>query len=74
MAMRNYDDDYSWAMPRRRQGEQHGLHDYRDEPDDPLKLSLKDTLIELATTLGGIVGVFALILALLKIFHPGGIQ
>ena len=62
MAIRNDHDDYGWALPRERP-RQTGLHDY-DEPTP----SLRDTMIELATTLFGIAGVFFLLIALVKAF------
>lgn len=73
MALRNQDEDEHRAMPRSApvEGRAKGLHDYSEEPDDPLKLSLKDTLIELAMPLGGILGVFFLIVRLVQFFHAG---
>jgi hypothetical protein len=66
MAIRNDFDDYDWALPRDARQPQRGpqgLHDY----DSPTPV-FKDTLIELLSTLVGIVGVFILIIALVKIF------
>ena len=62
MAIRNDHDDYRWAMPQKRPTQQ-GLHDY-DEPTP----AFNDTVVELATTLMGIVGVFFLIIVLVKVF------
>jgi hypothetical protein len=72
-ALRNQDEDERRAIPRSApvEGRAKGLHHYEEEPDDPLKLSLKDTLIELATTLGGILGVFFLIIRLVQFLHGG---
>ncbi|MGH7036411.1 MAG: hypothetical protein ACREFL_22010 [Stellaceae bacterium] len=73
MDARNQDKDECRAMPRSApiEGRAKGLHDYYEEPDDPLKLSLKNTLIELAMTLGGILGVFFLIVRLVQFLHGG---
>jgi len=62
MAIRNDHDDYDWALPRER-WRRTGLHDY-DEPTP----SCRETMIELAATLFGIVGVFLIIIALVKAF------
>ncbi len=65
MAIRNDPDDYGWALPRnaRSKNVRQGLHDY-DEPTP----DFKETMIELAMTLMGIVGFFFLIIALVKAF------
>lgn len=66
MAIRNDHDDYGWALPPRRSADGDKLrerHDY-DEP----KPDLKDTIREVAMTLGGIVGVFLVLIALAKVF------
>jgi hypothetical protein len=66
MAIRNDHDDYGWAVPQNRQGgrdKAKRLHDY----DEPVPV-FKDTVLELAMTLGGIVGVFLLLIALVKVF------
>jgi hypothetical protein len=65
MAIRNDPDDYGWALPRnaRPKTSRQGLHDY-DEPTP----DFKDTMVELLMTLMGIVGVFFLIIALVKVF------
>ena len=73
MAARNQDEDERRAMPRSApvKGRARGLHDYYEAPDDPVKLSLKDTLIESAVTLGGILGAFFLIVRLVQFLHAG---
>ena len=66
MAIRNDHGDYGRAFPRKPlagQDEKHGLHDY-DEPTP----DFKDTMLELVMTVAGIVGVFFLIIALVKVF------
>jgi hypothetical protein len=66
MAIRNDHDDYGWVVPQSREGRRHKakrLHDY----DEPVPV-FKDTVLELAMTLGGIVGVFLLLIALVKVF------
>jgi hypothetical protein len=55
------------------EGRAKGLHDYDEESDDPRKLSLTDTLIELAVTLGGILGAFFLIIRLVQFLHAGAL-
>lgn len=71
MAIRNDHDDYDWATPRRGPPERRpqGLHNYHDDHDDLPKPSLQETALELVVTLGGIVGVFFLIITLVKAFH-----
>lgn len=66
-------EDERRAMPPSApiEGRAKGLHDYDEEPDDPRKLSLTDTLIELAATLGGILGAFFLIIRLVQFLHAG---
>jgi len=65
MATRNDPDNYEWARPRREADRNpHRLHDY-DQPGPPFK----ETLVELITTLLGIVGVICLIIALVKVFN-----
>lgn len=59
MAIRHDDDDYDWVFGRNLR--QHSL---RDE-DYHVSSPQKDTLIELALTLGGFVGVILLISAAL---------
>jgi hypothetical protein len=66
MALRNDRDDYGWAVPPNRlasRDKKLGLHDY-DQPTP----DCKDTVLELVTTFIGIVGVFLLIIALVKAF------
>ena len=57
MALRNDHDDYGWAMPQKR------LHDY-DQPTP----DCTDTILELVTTAAGIIGVFLIIITLVKVF------
>lgn len=75
-AARNQDEDERRAMPRSApvEGRAKGLHNYDEEPVDPRKLSLENTLIELAMTLGGILGVFFLIVRLVQFLHGGALQ
>jgi hypothetical protein len=54
-------------------GKAKALHDYFEEPGDPLKLSLADTLIELAATLGGILAMFFLVIRLVEVLHGGAL-
>jgi hypothetical protein len=66
MAIRNDHDDYGWAVPQSRQrgrDKAKRLHDY----DEPVPV-FKDTVLELTMTLAGIVGVFLLLIALVKVF------
>jgi hypothetical protein len=66
MAIRNDHDDYGWAMGRNRRArpdQSRGLHDYGEPAPD-----FKDTVVELTTTLAGIVGVFLLVMAIVKVF------
>jgi hypothetical protein len=65
MAIRNEADDYDWALPRSARAGRYpkGLHDY-DEPTP----DFQDTMAELGMTLMGIVGVFFLIIVLVKVF------
>lgn len=66
MAIRNDDDNYDWAMSReRRFGALHGL----DENDYGAPPALKDTLLELAMTFAGFVGIILIIYACLGAFR-----
>ena len=66
MALRNDRDDYRRAVPQNRlvgPDRKLGLHDY-DQPTP----DCTDTVLELVTTFVGIVGVFLIIIALVKAF------
>ncbi len=66
MALRNDHDDYGWAMPQNRRADRDkrlGLHD-NDQPTP----DCTDTILELVTTAAGIVGVFFIIITLVKVF------
>ena len=66
MAQRNDRDDYRWALPQNRFADRDkkiGLHDY-DQPTP----DCKETVLELAATFAGILGVFLVIIALVKAF------
>ena len=66
MAIRNDHDDYGWALPPKSAS---GRENRRERHDyEELKPDLKDTMRELAMTLGGIVGVFLVLIALAKMF------
>lgn len=66
MATTNSPNPHDWARlaSAQQQRSAQGLHDY-EEPTPP---SLKETLIELAMTALGVVGVFFLIIALVKAY------
>ena len=58
MSARNDRETHDWSTSR----------NPHDRASDPSKLDFKDTILELAMTLGGIVGVFFLLIALVKAF------
>jgi hypothetical protein len=66
MALRNDRDDHGWAVASKRlagREQKLGLHDY-DQPTT----DCKGTVLELVTTFAGILGVFLVIIALVKAF------
>lgn len=66
MATRNENDDYDWAMSRdRRRASLHAL----DEDDYGAPPPLKATLLELAMTLAGFVGLILVVYAVLGAFR-----
>jgi len=67
MAIGNDENGYDWPLPQSRAADRNKKQDLYDS-DQPI-LNSKDTVIELVTTLVGIAGVFALIIALVKAFH-----
>ncbi len=58
MSIRNDRDTHDWAARQSPHG----------RASDASKLDFKDTILELAMTLGGIVGVFFLLIAIVKAF------
>lgn len=65
MSIRNDNDNYDWAMSRdRRRGPLHSLDEY-DDGAPPLK----DTLLELAMTVAGFVGIILVVYAVLGAFR-----
>ena len=67
MAIRNDDDDYGWALPPNRRAGRDKKKSLHSDDELPVP-DFKDTAIELAMTLAGIVGIFFLVISLVKVF------